>query len=243
MYDARMDLRGKRTLVTGAAVRVGRAIALEFARRGSAIVLHYRSSAAEAERTAAEVRALGAPCETARADLSRAEEVRRMVEGLAAPLDVLVNSASLFFKTPPETADEEDWDKLADANLKGPYLLSLAVARRMRGPGRIVNIADWSGFRPYKDYSAYCSTKGGLITMTKALARDLAPDVLVNAVAPGPVLVPPDYTEAEKDAIAKLTVLGRWGSPEDVARAAAFLAESDFINGSVLVVDGGRSLL
>ncbi len=239
-----MELKGKWVLVTGAAKRVGRRIALEFAGRGAAVHLHYHTSAAEAEKTAAEIRALGVECRTHRADLSRPDEVRKLATSLEAPVDVLVNSASLFFRTPVDTASEADWDRLMNANLKGPFLLSNAIGlgMRERGGGRIVNIADWSGLRPYHDYSAYCASKGGLITLTKALAQDLAPKVLVNAVAPGPVLLPEDYSEKEKEAVARLTALGRWGDPADIARAAVFLAESDFINGTVLVVDGGRSL-
>ena len=109
--------------------------------------------------------------------------------------------------------------------------------------GKIVNIADWSGFRPYKDFMAYCGSKGGLITLTKSLARDLAPKVCANAVAPGPVLAPPDMSDAEKEAVAKTTALGRWGKPEDIANAVIFLVENDFVNGIVLVVDGGRSIV
>ena len=183
-----------------------------------------------------------------KADLSVAGDVSKLAADAAKSagrIDILVNSASLYFKTPPETASEADWDKLMDANLKGPFLLSLEIGRRMlkQGGGKIVNIADWSGFRPYKDYSAYCTSKGGLITLTKALARDLAPKVCANAVAPGPVLAPPDMSDAEKEAVAKTTALGRWGKPEDVAYAVIFLIENDFVNGTVLVVDGGRSLV
>ena len=108
--------------------------------------------------------------------------------------------------------------------------------------GKIINIADWSGIRPYKDYAPYCASKGGLITLTKSLARDLAPKVQANAIAPGPVLLPPDFTEEEKQAVIRKTVLGRVGDPSDIAHAVIFLLENDFINGSVLVVDGGRSL-
>jgi pteridine reductase len=240
-----MELRGKTALVTGAARRVGRLIALRLAREGASIVLHYNRSKDEAERTAGEIRALGAACSLVSADLTDAAAIDAMVRGLSSPVHVLVNSASTFFKTPlDELVRESDFDKLLDSNLKGPYLLSAALGKRMRGTGgAIVNIADWSGFRPYKDYAAYCASKGGLITLTKAFARDLGPSVRVNAVAPGPVMLPEDYSDAERDAIAKLTVLGRWGSGEDVASAVAFLVGNDFINGTVLVVDGGRSLL
>jgi NAD(P)-dependent dehydrogenase (short-subunit alcohol dehydrogenase family) len=242
-----MELHRKRALVTGAAVRVGREIALALAAKGADILLHYRSSHAEAEDTAAAVRAVGVRCETLQADLSVSADVTRLArEALGTgPVHILVNSASLFYKTPPDTVTESDWDTLLDANLKGPFLLSLALGKAMaadRG-GTIVNIADWSGFRPYRDFMPYCVSKGGLLTLTKALARDFAPNVRVNAVAPGPVLPPPDLSEEERLRVIRKTLLGRWGTPRDIAAAVIFLAESDFINGTVLVVDGGRSIV
>lgn len=238
-----MELSGKTVLVTGAAKRVGRHIALAFAAKKCRILLHYRSSEADAEKTARAVRALGVECVPVQADLAETASVRRMVESLPHPVDILVNSASLFYKTPFREANEDDFDRLVNANLKGPFTLSRLLGLRMGAGGKIINIADWSGLRPYKDYAPYCLSKGGLITFTKSLARELAPRVLANAIAPGPVMMPEDFSDTEKEAVAKQTVLGRWGSPNDVAQAAVFLAESDFINGTVLVVDGGRSII
>lgn len=238
-----MELTGKTVLVTGAAKRVGREIALEFARRGSDILVHYRGSLKEAEGTAAEIRKTGRKADLVQANLSSVADIERLAKSLKS-LDILVNSASAFFKTPLESASEKDWDELLSSNLKGPFFLSarLAPALAERG-GTIVNIVDWSAFRPYREYSAYCASKGGLVTLTKALARDLAPRVRVNAVAPGPVLQPPDMDDTEAKAVAALTALGRWGTPQDVARAVAFLAENDYVNGQILVVDGGRSIV
>lgn len=243
-----MEIKGKTALITGGSKRVGKAIALELARRGANILLHYRHSEKEAQETAVQIRSLGVSCETLQADLSRNADILRLViacEAGAHPPDILVNSASLYYRTPVETLDEKSWDELIDANLKGPYLLSVETAKNMRrrGRGKIVNIADWSGFRPYKDFMPYCTSKGGLITLTKALAHDFAPQVLVNAVAPGPVLPPPDMKITEQEAVAKTTALGRWGKPEDIASSVAFVLENDFINGIVLVVDGGRSIV
>jgi len=243
-----VELTGKTALVTGGSKRVGRAIALALAKKGADIVLHYSTSNEEAQKTAADITALGVKCRLIQADLSKPAEIQKMVSDLkkdSVKIDMLVNSASLYFKTPPDSADEKQWDTLMDVNLKAPYLLSLAIGREMvKGSGgKIVNIADWSGFRPYKDFMAYCATKGGLITLTKSLARDFAPKVSANAVAPGPVLAPPDMGEEEKASIAKTTALGRWGKPEDVANAVIFLVENDFVNGIVLVVDGGRSIV
>ncbi len=243
-----MEIHGKTALVTGGAKRVGRVIALELAKKGANILLHYRSSKKEAEETCSEIKTLGVSCSLLQADLSHSEDIVKMITEVGKSsknVDILVNSASLYYKTPIDTVSETDWDKLMDANLKSPFILSTEIGRQMakKNGGKIVNIADWSGFRPYKDYSVYCTSKGGLITLTKALARDLAPKVTVNAVAPGPVLLPPDMSEEEKEAIAKTTALGRWGKPEDVAHAVTFLVENAFINGTVLVVDGGRSIV
>ena len=243
-----MEIKGKTALVTGAAKRVGRSIALELAKKGAGIVLHYHRSEEEARDTSSEIKSLGVRCLAVKADLSVASDVKKLAleaAKLSGNVDILVNSASLYFKTPVETATEADWDQLIDANLKAPFLLSTEIGRAMKkkNGGKIINIADWSGFRPYKDFSAYCTSKGGLITLTKSLARDLAPNVCVNAIAPGPILMPPDMSDHEKEAIAKTTALGRWGKPEDIGHAVTFLIESDYVNGVVLVVDGGRSIV
>lgn len=243
-----MEIHGKTALVTGGAKRVGRAIALALAGKGANILLHYRGSEKEARETASEIKTLGGQCGLLQADLSKTSDIQKMMSEIyehSSSVEILVNSASLYFKTPVESVREEEWDKLITANLKAPFLLSVEIGRLMskHSGGKIVNIADWSGFRPYKDFIAYCTSKGGLITMTKALARDFAPKVQANAVAPGPVLAPPDMNDAEKEAIAKTTALGRWGKPEDVAAGVTFLIENDFINGIVLVVDGGRSIV
>jgi pteridine reductase len=242
-----MELQGKTALVTGGAKRVGRVIALKLAQKGVNILLHYNTSIAEAELTAKEIKSLGVQCEIFKADLGKPAEISKMLSKIASSgqtVDILINSASLFYKTPVGSVRESDWDTLIDVNLKAPFLLSLEIGKKMsadRG-GKIINIADWSGFRPYRDYLPYCTSKGGLITMTKALARDLAPNVCANAIAPGPVLLPPDFTEEEKEAVTRKTVLGRVGSPDDIAHAVIFLCESDFINGITLTVDGGRSI-
>lgn len=240
-----MELKKKRALVTGGSKRVGRVIALALARKGVSILLHYRSSAAEAKKAQAEIKALGASCELVQADLSKHSEIITMAKGISGVVDILVNSASAFYKTPLPLATEKEWNDLMDSNLKGPFFLAQELGRRMAdgSGGKIINIADWSGIRPYKDYAVYCASKGGLITLTKSLARDFAPKVLANAVAPGPVLLPPDFSDDEAKAIAKLTALGRIGSPEDVANAVIFLLENDFMNGTVLTVDGGRSIV
>lgn len=242
-----MDIHGRTALVTGGAKRVGRAIALRLAAGGARIILHHRASGTDAAATLRELAHPEAGHRIERADLSVPAEVRAMVERLerdGVHVDILVNSASIFHPTPVDTVSEEDWDAFQDANLKGPFLLSTLLGRGMqrRGSGSIVNIADWSGLRPYRGYIPYCVSKGGLITLTKALARDLAPAVSVNAVAPGPVLAPPDMAAEELDKAARRTLLGRWGAPEDIASAVYFVLTNSYLNGTVLCVDGGRSI-
>ena len=248
VYDGCMEIRGKNTLITGAAKRVGREMALAFARKGANILLHYNQSENEAKKTASEIEGLGVKCHLFQADLLDCKQLMKMlqsIENSMVAIDILINSASLFYKTPLRAATETDFDKLVGSNLKAPFLLSKEIGVRMAeaGAGKIINIADWSAFRPYRDYAPYCAAKGGLITLTKSLARELAPKIMANAIAPGPVMLPPDFTKQEKESIAKLTALGRIGSPIDIAHAAVFLAENDFINGTVLVVDGGRSIV
>jgi len=237
-----MDLVGAKVLVTGAALRVGRAIALEMARAGADLFVHFKSSEEAALRTAEEIRDLGVRADLTRGDLGVAEEALR-VAGECEAADVLVNSASIFPRTPFGTVTTEAWDEIFDVNLRGPFLLSqvIGAAMRKRGRGAIVNITDWSADRPYKGYLPYCVSKAALATLTAGLARTLAPEVRVNAVAPGPVMLPENMDEADRAKIIGTTPLGREGSPEDVARAVRFLVEdAAFSTGAVLTVDGGR---
>jgi pteridine reductase len=237
-----MKLDGRKALVTGAALRVGREIALELARAGATIFLHYRSSERAAERTADEIRALDAHVVLVRGDLGVMEDVMRVASACTSA-DLLVNSASIFPRTPLPEVTGEAWDEVFAVNLRGPFFLArgIGLAMKGRGEGVIVNIADWAGYRPYVGYLPYCLTKAGMLAMNAGLARALAPEVRVNAVAPGPVMLPPDLSAAERETVLDATPLGREGSPRDVARAVRFLAEgADFTTGAVLTVDGGR---
>jgi pteridine reductase len=221
---------------------VGREIALELARGGADLYVHYRSSAGPAEETAGEVRALGRQATLVSGDLGVAEDVAR-VASETEDADLLVNSASIFPRTPLAEVTVEAWDEIFDVNLRGPFFLArtLGLAMKGRGRGVVVNIADWAGYRPYRGYLPYCLSKAGILAMTQGLAKVLAPEVRVNAVAPGPVMLPEDMTEEERAVVMRGTPLGREGSPTDVAKAVRFLAEgSDFITGAVLTVDGGR---
>ena len=242
-----MNLRGKTVLVTGAAKRIGREIAKGFASRGAHVLIHYHSSKKEAEGLARELRLLRVKSQLCRANLLKVNEIRSMVRKILRDhggVDVLVNNASLFGRTPFEKVGEEDWENFLGIHVKAPFFLAQALAPVMkkRGGGRIINIADWSGLRPYRDYLPYCVSKGAMMTMTQALAKTLAPEVLVTAVCPGPILPPAAMGKRERVGVAKKTLVGRWGRPEDIARMVVFLAEQDFVTGSYHLVDGGESL-
>ncbi|MEW6744493.1 MAG: SDR family oxidoreductase [Planctomycetota bacterium] len=243
-----MSLEGKVALVTGAARRVGRQIALELADAGAHVVVHYLNSAREAEQTVEAIRAVGRRALALRGDLA----VVREIEGFVAEavdqmgrIDILVNSASAFFPTRFGATRESEWDDLLDVNLKGPFFLSQLAAAVMTaaGGGQIVNITDVSVERPWTRYLPYCISKAGLDAMTRGLARALAPAIRVNAVAPGPVLLPEDCTPQQREEAIRQTLLGREGDARDVALAVRFLVDGpDFITGAVVAVDGGRRL-
>ncbi len=243
-----MDLNGKVALVTGGAVRVGKAIALALARAGADVVINYHSSADAAAETVAEIEALGRRGVAIRADVAQGSQVQALVDEAVARLgrlDVLVNSASLWRKTPWAELDEAAWDQLVDIALKGPFLCARAAGPHLaaHGDGAIVNIIDLSAFVPFRHFMPHSAAKAGLLNLTYSLAMELAPAVRVNAVAPGPVLPPPDYSEAQIQAAAKRTLLGRWGTAEDVAQAVVFLVQAPYITGAVLPVDGGERLM
>ncbi len=244
-----MDLKGKTVLVTGGAKRIGRVIAAAFAKKGAHILLHYRSSAAEAEEAKREILSLSVSCELVRADLAQKSEIDALFKAHAkslAAVSVLVNSASVFYATPLESVNEKHWKEFLSTNLEGPFYLSREIGLGLVKAGRdgvIVNITDWTTLaRPYKDHAPYLASKAGLEMLTRALAVELAPRVRVNAVAPGAMLFPESYTEEEKKAVTRAIPLGRPGKPEDIAEACVFLAESDYLDGITLAVDGGRSV-
>ncbi len=242
-----MRLQGKNALVTGAAVRVGRAIAVALARRGANIAIHCRSSRTEARQLSQELhRRFGIDSAVFSADLGSARQTRGLADAVLRRFEtvsVLVNSASIYERRELGHIDAAHWDKDMAVNLRAPFLLSQALGVRMKraGEGKIINIADWAGQRPYVEYTPYCVSKAGLLCLNTLLAKALAPQVQVNAVLPGPVLLPEGSTPGFRRAVEKATPLRRLGSPEDVANAVVFLIESsDFITGAALAVDGGR---
>ena len=243
-----MELKGKVALVTGAARRIGRAIALELAAHGATVAAHYRTSQAEADAVVAEIAAHAGKAQTLRANLEHVAEIEQMVSeilGSFGRIDILVNSASVFAPTPLAEITERDWDANLDTNLKGPFFLSkfAGAAMRRQGAGKIINLGDWAGIRPYKDYLPYSVSKSGLIGLTKALAKELAPQVQVNCIALGMVMPPENYTKEEVERLVSRTPTKKIGTPEDVARAVVFFCETDFATGSVLTLEGGRLLV
>lgn len=243
-----MQLSGRWALVTGAAKRVGRVVARDLAGRGANVVVHYNQSAADAADAVREMEALGVRALALRAELGVTAQVTALAqeaEARTGGIAVLVNSASNYLRVPFDALTEETWDASLDVNLKAPFLLAwhLGRAMRQRGEGVIVNVADWAGERPYRDYLPYCVSKAGVIGLTKALAKELAPAVRVNAVAPGPVLLPEDFGPEARAAVERATPLRRVGMPEDVARCIRFLVEeADFSTGALFHVDGGRAI-
>lgn len=241
------DLKGTVVLVTGGAHRLGRAIALGFARAGADVIIHYHRSAAEAEATLAELRGLGVRAAALQADLSDVAQAEHLADAALAQwgrLDGLVNSSGVWGATPIGEATPEQWDQFVNLNLRGAFFLTQRAVPALRAArGAVVNIADAGALRPWRNYTPYLISKGGLLTMTEALAKDLAPEVRVNAVAPGPVLLPDGWGAEQAQRAAKSTLLRRVGSPDDVADAAVFLARADYITGAVLPVDGGNQLL
>jgi NAD(P)-dependent dehydrogenase (short-subunit alcohol dehydrogenase family) len=241
-----MDLSGKIGLVTGGAVRVGRAISLALAGEGMRVVVHYNSSSGDADALVEEIRSAGGEAVAIGADLSRGGEVERLARQAAEAfggVDVLVNNASVF---PPERLEETDealWDRTLAVNLKAPFLLTRHLAATLRERrGQVVNLCDLAGVQTWAAYAAHGVSKAGLVHLTRVAARSLAPQVRVNGIAPGAVLPPESMGEDELDALARSTPLKRIGSPEDVTRALLYLLHAEYVTGEVLVVDGGRML-
>ena len=238
-----MQLQSALALVTGAGRRLGREIALALAQGGADVILHtHRSSGEETQQA---VQQYGRRVWMVRGDLAKRHEVRRVAhEALekTGKIDILINNAAVFFPTPLATLTTQEWRAFRQTNISAPFFLSLLVGRRMyqRGQGKIVFLGDWSGRRPSRDFLPYCVSKAGVHTLTQALAKAFAPHVQVNEVAPGPVLLPEDYSPGQQEALRIRTPLQRFGSPHDIVRAVRFLLESgDGVSGASYVVDGG----
>jgi pteridine reductase len=241
------ELEGMVALVTGGAVRIGRALALALAGHGAAVAVHYGNSATAAAETVSAIRDLGGSAEAFQADLrdiSRAELlIAQAVERLGR-VDILVNSAAVFETVEFLDTTEPIWDEQFTVNLKAPFFLCRAFARQAGSErtGQIVNIADWRAIRPDPQSIAYSLTKAGIVAMTKGLAMALAPDIRVNAIAPGAILPPPGRDEAYLEEIGRRTPLQRHGSTKELAKALLYLVTAEFVTGQVIFVDGGEHL-
>jgi len=239
-------LAGRVALVTGAGKRLGRAVALRLANEGADVAVHYGKSAAEAREVVREIEKLGRRAIALQADLTRVVEIQQLVAGVAKEfdrLDILVNSAANFLETKFGATPESLWDAALDTNLKAPFFCAQAAAPYLAqsGKGIIINFADIGGLLGWREFLPHSISKAGIVLMTRVLAKELAPKVRVNAIAPGTITMPGDPPEWKADFI-KRAPLGRTGRPEDIADAVMFMIGAEFITGQVLVLDGGRTL-
>ena len=243
-----MDPTDKVALITGGR-RIGAVVAIELARKGVDVSVVYRGSRSEAEETAETVRAIGRRALVVQGDLQQPEACSRVVEATVTEfgrLDILVNMASVYREKPLDALTVEDWDAQLSIDLRAAWLCAHAAIRPMRrsGGGRIVNFSDWvarSGRPRYRGYLPYYVAKAGVIALTEALALELASDqILVNAIAPGPIVAPPGTSAEESAAVEQATPLGRWGGEIEIAKTVIALIETDFITGETIRVDGGR---
>lgn len=242
-----MELRNRVALVTGGAVRIGRAIVRGLSSEGMRVVVHFHASSAKADALVDEIRAAGREAIAIGANLEHTDEVLRLAgeaEKAFGRVDVLVNNASIFPAERLEATESALWDRVMAVNLRAPFLLCqrLSAGMRERGEGVVVNLADLAGLQPWASYAAHSVAKAGLVHLTRVAARSLAPEVRVVAIAPGTVLPPDDLSADEIERLARLAPLRRNGSPEDVVQALLYLLRADFVTGEVLVVDGGRIL-
>jgi NAD(P)-dependent dehydrogenase (short-subunit alcohol dehydrogenase family) len=245
-----MELANRVALITGSR-RIGAAVAIALAGRGADVALSCHRSRDEADATADAIRAGGRRAVVIAADLSRPSECERLVNAAASELgrlDVLIHMASRYVATPLADLTAEDWDATLNVDLRAAFLCARAALPHLRaaGGGRIITVSDWlarSGRPRYPGYLPYYVAKAGIIGLTEALALETAGDgILVNAVAPGPIVAPPGMSDAELAAVEKATPLGRWGGAEEIVTAVLYLIDSDFVTGEVVRVDGGRHL-
>ena len=240
-----MELRGRVALVTGAGRRLGRAMAAALADRGMTLAIHHHASSAGAHELRQEIIAAGGRAVCFEADLTNANVARALPARVVAEfgrLDVLVNSAAVMHRISFEETTPQQWDAVQNLNLRAVFFCTQGAAPALRAArGKVVNLADLAGLEAWPGFAAHSVSKAGVVMLTKVAALSLAPDVTVNAIAPGAVLVPDEYDAEERDRLARATPLRRLGSPSDVVSALLYLLEGgDFVTGEVLVVDGGR---
>ncbi|MEO7041027.1 MAG: SDR family oxidoreductase [Gemmatimonadaceae bacterium] len=239
-----MELRGKVALVTGGAHRVGRALSTALAEAGMRVAINYNSASAEADSLVAELTATGIECRAYRGDLTQADTPAALVAGVTRDfggLDVLVNSAAVMRRTPVDDVTVAEWDAIFALNLRAPFFMSQAARPWLRKVnGCIVNLSDLAAYETWPEYIPHGISKAGIVQMTRGMARVFAPEVRVNAIAPGAVLLPDDWSDETRAHFAKTTPLQRIGSPDDVVGAMLYLLKSDYVTGDTLLVDGGR---
>jgi len=240
-----MDIKGRTALITGGANRVGKSITLALAKAGANVIVNYYSSSIAAEETVKEAEKFSVEGLAIKADISDHKQVENMVKVAQdhfGSVDILVNSADYFALTPFPTRNLSEWHRVIDILINGPFYCANAIAPLMKskGQGVIINIVDLSAWMPMQDMAAHCIGKAALLALTRQLALELAPTIRCNAVSPGPVLPPPDFSKEMIENMAESTLLDRWGSPEDVANAIIFLIRSDYLTGETITVDGGE---
>ena len=239
-----MELRGRVALVTGGGRRVGRALAEALGRAGANVAVHYKGSVSGANDAVASIRASGVDADAFQANLTDASSISPLIDAVAARfggLDGLGNSAAVMERTPIGTVTAVQWDSMFALNLRAPFLLSQAAAPLLTAHrGAIVNMADLAAFESWPAYVPHGISKAGIVQMTRALARVLAPAVRVNAIAPGAVLLPDDWDDASGEHLEQTTPLRRLGSPDDVVGALLYLLGADYVTGETIIVDGGR---
>jgi NAD(P)-dependent dehydrogenase (short-subunit alcohol dehydrogenase family) len=240
------SLEGQVALVTGAGRRIGRAIALRLAADGARVIVHYRNSQAEAAAVVSEIMGSGGDAYALRADLTRVGEIEQLfseIERQCGGLDILINNAGVFAPTPVGKTTEAQWDLLLDSNVKAQFFCAQSAGPMLKrkGRGRIVNFASLGGLLAWSQYTAYSVSKAGVIMLTRCLSRAMAPEVTVNAIAPGTISFPDDAPEIAETFIRRAP-LGRTGKAEDIVGAVIYAIDSPFVTGQVLVVDGGRSI-
>jgi pteridine reductase len=241
-----MELAGRTALVTGAGHRVGRAIAVALGAQKMRVAVHYNATADGAKDTLREIEARGGSGATFGGDLTNADQIAALVDGVVGrfgALDVLINSAAVMLPTVLGETKPEQWDSIMALNLRAPYLLSQAAAPHLqRAHGVIVNVADLAAFETWPGYLVHGLSKSGVVYLTRALARVLAPNVRVGAVAPGTVLLPDGWSDADAERLRGTTPLQRNGSPDDVANTVLFILGADYFTGDTIIVDGGRHI-
>lgn len=243
-----MKLENSVILITGAATRVGKEVAVYFASKGAHVAFSYYEEDEPWQETKQEIEAQGVKCYVKKVEVRDRVEINAFVQEtkeVLGRIDILINNASVWLRTPFLKISEEEWDLAVDVNLKGPFLCSQAVAPIMieQGQGVIINITDLSAFQVWADNAHHAASKAGLVALTKAMAYELAPTIRVNAIAPGTVLLPPNPSQAKVEWAIENSLLKRVGSPLDVAKLMEFLIDNEFATGAVYFIDGGRNLV